>query len=71
MFASARTDGQGQQEGLAGGAHKVARAEGDQLVPKHDLLLRQQGDGAEGAAEVMVVDVRRNAVDLHSHAELS
>lgn len=42
---------------------------GHQLVPKHDLLLRKQRDGAEGPAEVMVVNVRRDAVNLHAHMQ--
>ena len=70
-WLSGRTDGQGQVEGLAGGAHKVPSAEGDQLVPKHDGLLREQGDGAEGATEVMVVNVRRDAVDLRKGAHVT
>ena len=49
----------------------MAGAERDQLVPEHDRLLRQQGDGAEGPAEVVVVDVRWDAVDLHGQDEAS
>jgi len=40
---------------------------GHQAGAKHDLLLAQQADGAEGAHEVVVVNVGRDAVVLLVH----
>ena len=45
-------------------SHKVTGASGDDLAAKHDVLLAEQADGAEGAVKVMVVDVRGDAI-LH------
>ncbi len=44
--------------------HKVARPSGNDFAAKHDVLLAEETDGAEGAVKVVVVNVRRDAV-LH------
>jgi len=42
--------------------HKVARPSGNDFAAKHDVLLAEETDGAEGAVKVVVVNVRRDAV---------
>ena len=48
---------------------EVARPSGDDLAAKHDVLLAEQADGAEGAVKVMVINMGRYAVIyiIHIH----
>lgn len=61
----ARTHGQRDEGGLGAlQRSKLPGAQGHQLLGEHDGLLAQQGQRAEGAREVEVVDVGRDAVAL-------